>query len=142
MAAAAGGHLLILESLIQHGAEVNLQFPNDNAAIHAAMNGHYQNDERIKAVELLLDQGADINALGYQGRTPLHLATEGMAWYDPVQKLGFYRPNDPELIQFLIDCGADPRIQDQMGKAPLDYAEELGHEEVGKVIRSSLSHEY
>ena len=48
-------------------------------------------------------------ALAKDGSTPLHLAAEF---------------GNPEVIQPLLDAGADARLNDTVGKTPWDYAEE------------------
>ena len=72
MFAARYGHERVVELLIQHGAEINLQNSvGDTALMRAAQHGH----ERV--VELLLRHGADINLQNSGGGTALMRAAIG-----------------------------------------------------------------
>jgi uncharacterized protein len=63
--------------------------------------------DAIKAIQLLLDRGADINAANQSGDTALHGAT---------------RRGSTAIIQFLVDHGANLRAKDARGWTPLDIA--------------------
>jgi ankyrin repeat protein len=68
--AAVGGQTRIAELLLGGGADVNGGQGGDRPLHGAAAKGH------LEMVEWLLDNRADINAPGYEGRTPLGLATQ------------------------------------------------------------------
>ena len=59
-----------------------------------------------KIVELLIDSGADINAVDKDGNTTLHRA---MCW------------SKPEIADVLIKKGADLEIKNKLGDTPLGY---------------------
>lgn len=54
----------------------------------------------IDAAEILLDNGADINAIGEDGDTPLHRAVAG---------------HQLNMVQFLISRGAEVTIRNRYG---------------------------
>ena len=61
-----------MKSLISSGANVNAEITNDGkylTALHRAANKGY-----LKAASLLVEKGANVNALDYLERTPLDLA--------------------------------------------------------------------
>ncbi len=62
-------------------------------------------------VKLLIDLGANINAVAYNGFTPLHVARSA------------------ESVKILIEAGADPSIRDNWGKTPLQSA--AGSDDIG-----------
>ncbi|KAI4246112.1 MAG: hypothetical protein L6R40_002064 [Gallowayella cf. fulva] len=70
--AAEGGHLALVERLLQEKANVNATEPAGWTALHlAAKRGH------LGVVERLLQEKADVNATSSAGWTALHLAAEG-----------------------------------------------------------------
>ena len=65
----------------------------------------------LRAIDLLLNVGADINAAGENGFTPLHYAAE---------------QNRPEAVRLLLTRGADRNKQDRFGQLPYELAELTG----------------
>ena len=65
-------------------------------------------EERLTAIEALLDHGADPDT------TP----TGGGAWYGPIHMAVAV----PDLVRLLLDYGADPNLPDHVGETPLHYA--------------------
>jgi len=71
-------------------------------------------------VKLLLAEGKDPNQPDSNGRrTPLHWAVRG---------------NHPEVVQVLMEGGANPDIGDQAGKTPLEHAAENSMVEMTKML--------
>jgi palmitoyltransferase len=111
------GNFECLRLMVKAGANVNLASEhNGETALHDVAGG---NDTR--AVRLLLDHGANPNALTkpgmktyglwrdarVRGETPLHRAA---AW------------GSSEVIQLLLDAGADPTMRDANKDTPLSWA--------------------
>jgi ankyrin repeat protein len=55
----------------------------------------------LRAVQLLLKGGLDVNALGDMSYTPLHWAAT------------------PEIVDVLLGNGADPNIENEFGRSPV-----------------------
>jgi ankyrin repeat protein len=70
----------------------------------------------IESIKVLLEAGADIDAIGDLERTPLYSAIMG---------------DHPDAVKFLIDHGCSLFHQDDGGKTPLDYACSL---QLGKAL--------
>jgi uncharacterized protein len=73
----------------------------------------------IEIVRLLLDKGADPNAKGQSGSTPLHT-------------VGF--TGDRASLELLMKHRADPEIKNNDGKTPADLARERGHQEISDLL--------
>lgn len=79
-----------------------------------------------REVELLLKNGAQVNAKDHMGRTPLHNA---------VQTHGF---NTPQMAQNLLNAGADPTMPDNQGVTAYDLAWSLGKSSITEIFRKTL----
>jgi uncharacterized protein len=98
------GQLETANFLVKHGADVNLVSTNSFqvAPLHAATAGkHYA------IVELLLANGADVNARQQNDWVPLHSAAQH---------------GDVKLIQMLMNAGADTTPKTSDDKTALDLA--------------------
>ena len=68
---------------------------------------------------LVIEHSQDVNALGFDGSTPLHLASsEGHG----------------KVVRVLLENGADARAQDEDGLTTLHRASEGGHVEVVRIL--------
>ncbi len=140
-AAAEYGNLEAMKLLLDLGADTNLKGPNDDAAIHVAINGHFIEDTHINALKLMLEKGANINERGYQAKTPLHLAAEGMLLYRHGQEEPFYRPVDLKIVEFIINNGADINAKDDNDLTPIQYAKKNGHVAIVNLLRKHSAQE-
>jgi hypothetical protein len=144
--AAADGREVFVELLLKAGADPEARGTDGHNAMETALiNGRTQvatllapRNKRIDADALLLvlaqhgtrdrfalafllQRGANLNARGPDGDTPLLFAV---------------RRNDRVFVRHLLDRGADPSVTDARGRSPLAVAEELGHEDVARLLRA------
>jgi ankyrin len=129
--AAYSGDLELVRLLLSYGADPNRASTANETALMAA-SGHawidgYSNGksyaERLQVVKLLVELGADVNAADDFGITAL---------------MGAGNLGDPDIIQYLVDAGADLGAHDlgkkndgQFGSSieplmPIDYAIGIG----------------
>jgi ankyrin repeat protein len=66
-----------------------------------------------------LKGGADVNAKGPYGATPLRVASQN---------------GHTAVVQALLAKGADVKLKDSKGNTPLDYAKQKGHEEILRLL--------
>ena len=89
-----------------------------NYALHIASR-----DSMSTAVQLLVDLGADTNAVNKHGQTPLHMAAD--------------REKDcPELCEILLNHAAKIDVADENGNQPLHLACNRGHTNTGSLLLS------
>ncbi|RQW21595.1 ankyrin repeat domain-containing protein [Rhodobacteraceae bacterium CH30] len=104
--------------LTQKGIDVNARDSFGGTALHAAM---FQ--KNIKVVELLLNAGFDVNAVGPRnGYTPLHDAV----W-----------ANNVPAAQLLLAKGARTDIKGKDGMTPYEKAVKEGKTEIARVLQGA-----
>lgn len=101
-----------LEQVLAAGADPNQEGDtwSHQRPLHAAIEG-IEDPVRInRIIDILVGQGADLNALSHQG-TPLQLA---------VQR------HQPGVVRHLLQLGASPNVADRYGKTALHEAVDQG----------------
>ncbi|MFG6495015.1 ankyrin repeat domain-containing protein [Fictibacillus sp. UD] len=118
--AAHFGHIDIVRLLLEQGADVHVKSGNNmaNTPLHAAAANMKNRQEMIG---LLLSYGADINEQQSGGWTVLHQAAQH---------------NDPEMISYFIEKGADPFLAKGDGKTALQLAEEEESIEAASLLQN------
>lgn len=114
MMAALKGQLRLVQALIDRKAHVNKLgwTPLHYAATHS---------ERValEITRLMLEHHAYIDAASPNGSTPLMMAA---------------RYGRAEVVQLLLEEGADPLLRNQKGLSAIDFAHSVGREEVAEAI--------
>lgn len=134
------GHPQCLKIMLEaKGVNVNAKTrEKELTALHLAAEGGY-----CECVEILLEKGADGNARNHRGQTPLHLAARSQS-FDCVEMLLRKGNSDPnvsdfdkrtplhaavgkaarsyDIIEILVNWGADVNVKDQYGYTPLHIA--------------------
>lgn len=104
--AAAGGDPEMVSLLISGKAKVNYKMRGAQTALHTACM--QKESEQVAAIiTILLQNGADANAVTHMGITPLMNAVEA---------------DNTSAVKILLQRGADPRIRNIKGKTALDLA--------------------
>lgn len=96
------GDVQLLEFLIRKGVNVNTRGWNGSTPLHQVAGSH---SGATLMMEALIDARADLDAIDFDGRTPLHYAAQ---W--GLQK----------AVRLLLDHGAHPSIKSKDGLTPLD----------------------
>lgn len=76
--------------------------------------------EAFAVAELLLEYGADVDAVGHRNRTPLYIAVES-GWGG--------------WVEWLMDHGADPNLKAPRRATPLELARRCGQKMVAMIER-------
>ena len=104
--------------LLMRGADANLADADNDSPLVWACYGN-----KIDAARCLLDHGADVNVIGSYGDTPLIVAVR------------YPRPHNKDLVQLLLEHGADPSTANDDGCTALDYVAEEGSE-IAQLIKN------
>ena len=123
MIAAENGHINAVTSLVKCGANVDLQDEDGQTALHYAMSS--PEDSICEVLSCLIKNGADVNAHTFHNKTPLMLAS----CRGPV-----------DVVTFLIEHGADVKLQDKDGDTALHYAAGFSPNIIKKLLNLGASH--
>ena len=112
------GHFDIIKFLIELGADLNIPSNNDFnvTPLHSACA-----TSNFKIAELLMKNGANVNAEQQGNVTPLHSASHN---------------GQIKLVRLLIEYGADVNAKMKDGQTPLFMAEDKSFDEVSEYLKS------
>ena len=112
--AAADGHFVVAEFLIQHGADVNKPDHDGETPLSLASGCGW-----LKIAHLLLKSGSNVNSQDNDDSTPLHKATQN---------------GHLDTVTLLLDSGADVSILNNNHKTPVDLARDNERVDVERVL--------
>lgn len=108
----------IVELLLSKGARLNVASRNDVrlTPLHGAVSAG-----SVDIARLLLQHGANVNAVQVAGYTPLHQAAYN---------------GQMEMVELLLAFGAEANARLDSGQTPLDIALDKGHDQIAKLIEA------
>ena len=124
MIAALLGHLDIVQQLLEYGADPNSICNVDGStALHCALHRKKENTSiKMTIIQQLIEKGANIiNIQNRYGLTALMMATSHCL---------------SEVVELLLQNGADPNIHSNKGRTALMYACNHGNSKVAKSLLS------
>lgn len=99
----------LAELLLEHGVNPNQPHPKLPLVTPLFLTLSHCKDAHPDFVRALVKHGAEINAQTKEGQTPLMVSVM-----------------NADITKVLLECGADPLLQDQDGETALDYAQKPG----------------
>ena len=128
--AAYWGHVDIVRTLIQAGANVDLGMEEGEtplmAAAHMTVLSKQQlgmgSMRQVEALRVLIESEANVNAKTNEGWNALMAAANS---------------GSTEAVQLLIQAGADVNTKDSQGDTPLSRAKKVEHEEIVKILQTA-----
>jgi ankyrin repeat protein len=126
--AAHNGDAAAIELLIAHGASVSQPLKNGTTplmfaaglgrGVSAFAKDYGTEADLIAAAKVLLDHGADINAVSAAGQTAMHFAAQAA-------DANFPQPSD-DMVKLLAARGAKLDVVDKQGRSPIEMAQGKG----------------
>ncbi|MDA1018505.1 MAG: ankyrin repeat domain-containing protein [Planctomycetota bacterium] len=98
--------------LLESGADPNATDNNDNSPLMGAAGNNWYSDHKCEISGYLdmIDAGANVHHVSTTGKTALHAA------------IGSFGVEHPELVERVLDHGADLHWRDPADRTPLHYA--------------------
>lgn len=129
------GSIELTELLIKYGANVNETTPtgysvlmNASERSDADIYEYGVNSFQLHCIQLLIDNGADVNAKDENGKTPLMYAC-------------LHRCESIEIVRLLLKNGANVNAKDNNDKTALDYASKLEYEDIAKMLMDNIENQ-
>ncbi|XP_002086414.2 E3 ubiquitin-protein ligase mind-bomb [Drosophila yakuba] len=109
-AASQNGHIEVIQVLLRHAVDVEIEDKDGDRAVHHAAFG-----DEAAVIEILAKAGADLNARNKRRQTSLHIAVN---------------KGHLNVVKTLLTLGCHPSLQDSEGDTPLHDAISKEHDEM------------
>ncbi|MYC77091.1 hypothetical protein F4X10_15105 [Candidatus Poribacteria bacterium] len=115
-----GEHPDEIQQLLALGADINIQNYKGKTGLHYAAKAGFLN-----VINLLIENGADLDALDNDGETPLFEAIRSTIKSGEKQR---------SALEALLIKGANPNVKNRKGQTPLRVAKRMRRENAGRIV--------
>ncbi len=115
-----GEHPDEIQQLLALGADINIQNYKGKTGLHYAAKAGF-----LKVINLLIENGADLDALDSDGETPLFEAIRSTIKSGEKQRAA---------LEALLIKGANPNVKNRKGQTPLQVARRMRRAEAGRIV--------
>ena len=133
--ASQNGHTDVVRLLLDNNASVYVRDADGDTPLHSAADSG-----NLEITRMLLERRAEVNYRNNLGSTPLHLASGDNVRrnLDQVTRRVKVKP-DRDVVQLLLDHGADARAQNLDGKTAYDIARDRKLPEIVQLLSQHAS---
>lgn len=115
-----GEHPEAVLRLLELGADINVQSSKGKTALHCAAKAGF-----LKVINVLIENGANIDATDNNGETPL---------YEAIRSTIKNREKQRAALEALLTQGANPNVKNRRGLTPLQAAQQMRRADAEKVV--------
>ena len=115
-----GEHPDEIQQLLALGADINIQNYKGKTGLHYAAKAGF-----LKVINLLIENGATVDAIDNDGETPLFEAIRSTIKNGEKQRAA---------LEALLVKGADPNVKNRKGQTPLQVATRMRRAEAGRIV--------
>lgn len=115
-----GEHPEAVLRLLELGADINVQSSKGKTALHCAAKAGF-----LKVINVLIENGANIDATDNNGETPL---------YEAIRSTIKNREKQRAALEALLIKGANPNVKNRRGLTPLQVAQQMRRADADKVV--------
>ena len=115
-----GEHPDEIQRLLELGADIDIQNYKGKTGLHYAAKAGF-----LKVINLLIENGATVDAIDNDGETPLFEAIRSTIKNGEKQRAA---------LEALLVKGADPNVKNRKGQTPLQVATRMRRAEAGRIV--------
>lgn len=115
-----GEHPEAVLRLLELGADINVQSSKGKTALHCAAKAGF-----LKVINVLIENGANIDATDNNGETPL---------YEAIRSTIKNREKQRAALEALLIKSANPNVKNRRGLTPLQAAQQMRRADAEKVV--------
>ncbi len=116
-----GEHPEAVLRLLELGADINVQSSKGKTALHCAAKAGF-----LKVIDVLMENGANIDATDNNGETPL---------YEAIRSTIKNREKQRAALEALLIKGANPNAKNRRGLTPLQVAQQMRRADAEEVVK-------